>query len=315
MRADRLLALVLVLRSRRRVTAAELAAELEVSERTVLRDIEALANAGVPVYAERGRHGGFRLMDGWSTDLSGLSGAEARSLLVAGSSTAAELGLGRAFATALAKVLSSVPGEHRREAELEAARILVVDDGFVSRRETLPALAATQRAVTGGRRLLISYRRRPDAPASRRTVDPAGLVCASGIWYLLATHRRNRRSYRVSRILEARVLDEPARRGDLPPIAQWWEQTRSEFTARFPVVQVELVAEQPAAAPLRAAALSVQSARPEPGGRTRLTLTFADREHAAGVLWRHADQIAVITPDWVRTTLAGRARDAAERHR
>ena len=134
MRADRLLALLMVLRHRDRVTARELAAELEVSERTVLRDIEALGAAGVPVYAERGRAGGFSLLPGWTTDLSGLSGDEARALLIAGSSAAAGLGIGAAFSSGLAKVLSSLPQEGRRAAAEGAARILVLDAGWFGKK-------------------------------------------------------------------------------------------------------------------------------------------------------------------------------------
>ncbi len=314
MRADRLLALVMVLRSRRRTTAAELATELEVSERTVLRDIAALSAAGVPVYSERGRRGGFALVDGWSTDLSGLSGPEARSLLVAGSSTLAELGVGPAFATGLAKVLSSLPEEHRRTAENEAARILVVGDGYVGGREPVPWLAVAQRAVTAGRRLQINYRHKSAEAPTRRTVDPAGLVCAGGTWYLLAAHRRRQRTFRVSRISAARILDEVADLAALPGVAEWWENSRQAFSARSPAVRTDVLANAAAGRLLRVRARAVITSTPMDDGLTLMRLEFADQAHAVGVLWQQADVIEVLSPVSVRTRLRLRAEAAMQRH-
>jgi len=314
MRVDRLLALVMVLRSRRRTTAAELATELEVSERTVLRDIAALAAAGVPVYSERGRGGGFALVGGWSTDLSGLSGTEARALLVAGSSTLAELGLGPAFATGLAKVLSSLPEEHRRTAEGEAARILVVSEGYVGGREPVPCLAVAQRAVTAGRRLQISYRHKSAEAPTRRTVDPAGLVCAGGTWYLLAAHRRQRRTFRVARISAARILDAPADLAGLPGVVEWWERSRQDFSARSPALRAVVLADQAAARLLRERSRAVAASTSLKDGRTQLTLEFADKAHAIGVLWPQADGIEVLSPVSVRAELRRRAEATCQRH-
>lgn len=314
MRADRLLALVMVLRARHRVTSAELAAELEVSDRTVLRDIAALSAAGVPVYAERGRNGGFALVDGWTTDLSGLSGSEARSLLVARSSTAAELGLGPSFATGLAKVLSSLPGGHRRVAEQESARILVVDDGYLRGREPVPMLAIAQRAVTAGRRLQISYQGNKAAAPGRRTVDPAGLVCAGGTWYLLASHRHQRRTFRVSRIADAKVPDDPVDRSGQPDVAQWWAQSRAEFSAQLPVLRVELIVDDVVLDRLTASSAMVLSSTSLGSGRSSLTAAFSGLGHAVGELWKQADHVEVLAPQSVRGALAQRAHDAWQQY-
>src|SRR6478735_3827313 len=140
MRAERLLSLLILLRRRGVVPASVLATELEVSTRTVLRDIDALSAAGVPVYAERGRHGGFALLPGWSTDLTGLTRPEAEALLTAGSysATGAPDG-GKALTSALRKLTAGMPAQHRDAATAAAARILVLADGWVRRAEQVPA--------------------------------------------------------------------------------------------------------------------------------------------------------------------------------
>lgn len=221
MRADRLLSLVLLLRHRGRATAAVLARELEVSERTVLRDVEALSAAGIPVYAERGRHGGFALLPGFTTDLTGLTPAEAVALLGSGAtSTPGALGLGTEFASAMRKIVAALPDAAREQATDAAGRVLVRRGGWLRDTDdgaTTDVLTAVQRAVFGGVRLRIRYRAgtRPGAepgPAAERVVDPVGLVQAAGRWYLLALRDGEDRTYRVSRIEEAEPLAEPAHR-------------------------------------------------------------------------------------------------------
>jgi len=187
MRGDRLLSLVLLLRNRGRMTAAQLARELEVSSRTVLRDVEALSTAGIPVYAERGRDGGFALLPGFTTDLTGLTHDEALALLTAQSRATSEaLGLGPAFAAAVRKIVAAVPDAARREAVDAADRVLVHRGGWLGDPDPDLHLAAVRRAVFAGKRLRLRYTAR-DEPARWRTVDPVGLVEARGRWYLLAT--------------------------------------------------------------------------------------------------------------------------------
>lgn len=301
MRADRLLALVMLLRSRRRVTAAELAVELEVSERTVLRDIEALSSAGVPVYTERGRHGGFALVEGWSSDLSGLSGDEARALLVAGSHTSASLGLGKQFASGLAKVMSSLPQQQREVAHAEAARILIMDEGFASHRESVPCLGIVQQAVLRARRLRLSYRTQ-DGVRTQRTVDPNGLVCANGRWYLLARYRGEARTYRVGRIVDARLTAETVDISAMPSLIEQWEQSRSTFQGRFIEIEVTVGGAAAALGRIRAAAK-----RSTLMSDDRCQLVFADEAQAFSVLWRYGADLAIEAPQSVRTELSKRA--------
>lgn len=319
MRADRLLALLMVLRHRDRVTARELAADLEVSERTVLRDIEALGAAGVPVYSERGRAGGFSLLPGWSTDLSGLSGDEARALLIAGSSAVAGLGIGAAFSSGLAKVLSSLPQEGRRAAAEGAARILVLDAGWFGNSQQTPGLGALQQAVTGGRRLTFTYssgtlaERRDNGPrpATARTVDPAGLVSAAGVWYLLALHRGERRIYRVDRIEEIRPTGDPLRSTvDPAELTTWWAESRARFIERIADYHVDIELPEPddgLVKTLRGAVRVLSDREPADDGAVRFRATFAAVEHAVAILWPLVDRIVVTAPATLRAALRDRA--------
>ncbi|MFC4462429.1 helix-turn-helix transcriptional regulator [Pseudonocardia nematodicida] len=246
MRADRLLSLVLLLRRHGRMTAGAIAAELEVSERTVLRDVEALSSAGIPVYAERGRHGGFALLPGFSTDLTGLTPGEAVALLTSGSAaTPGALGLGAEFSSAIRKVVGALPDRARAEATGAAERVLVRRGGWwrdPDDAEPTAVLDAVQRAVFGGTRLRMRYRTggTDDATPSDRVVDPIGLVQASGRWYLLALRDGEDRTYRVSRIDDAEALPDPARRPEGVDLEELWLRRRADFRARRPGIRVRL---------------------------------------------------------------------------
>lgn len=306
MRADRLLSLLLILRRKPLTTAGELAEQLEVSERTVHRDIEALSTAGVPVYSERGRHGGFALLDGWTTDVSGLTAPEAQAVLAAGSRSAANaLGLGPAFASGLNKLLSTMPEPQRQRTLAATSRILVTTEGFVPPRESVPFLGVLQHAVVDGKRLRLRYQARTsDAPATR-TVDPVGLVHARAVWYLLADHRGRPRTYRVSRIDAAAPLDAPARRTADADLEQRWADAQASFRSTFTAIS--------AVVDVRAEALwQVVHERSEllDGARSgwrRLRIPFGDRRQAVGVLWSLGPDASVLSPPWLRDELTARA--------
>ena len=235
MRADRLVSLVLLLRQRGRLSAATLARELEVSTRTVLRDIEALSAAGVPVYAERGRHGGFALLPGFQTELTGLSHDEALALLVAGSRRGAQaFGLGSALASAMLKVVDALPESYRDIAAGAAERLLIdPETDLLSRRvvaEEVPdtIVAEVRRAVFAGHKLRIHYAAVGQTP-KWRTVDPIGLVTVRDQGYLLATRSGADRTYRLSRILAAEELAEPAQRPDRVDLDRAWQDRSTRF--------------------------------------------------------------------------------------
>ncbi|MFF0546809.1 helix-turn-helix transcriptional regulator [Nocardia thailandica] len=320
MRADRLVSLVLLLRQRGRLTATELADELEVSTRTVLRDIEALSTAGVPVYAERGRHGGFALLPGFRTELTGLNHDEALALLVAGARRGAQaFGLGSALASAMLKVVDALPAGYRDTAAEVAERLLIEPEtDLLSRRlaeEDVPGpiLAEVRRAVFAGTRLRIRY-----APVDQeprwRTVDPVGVVVARNQTYLLAARDGEDRTYRLSRVLAAEQLPEPARRADRVDLDRAWRDRGTRFRHGGDRVTALVRTTPGRRDELARTALAVHAEEPEAGGLLRLEVTFQDARHAEWALWQLATDAEVLAPPSLRAALRGRAVALAARY-
>jgi predicted DNA-binding transcriptional regulator YafY len=235
MKSGRLLEMLLLLQARGQVTAAELAERLEVSPRTVYRDAEALSGAGVPIYTERGRAGGIRLLPGYRTDVTGLTQDEARALFVLTTGGAQEdLGLGTAARSAILKVMRAVPEPFRPAATATSQRILVDPAGWMRPPDPVGALGVLQAAVFTDRRLRLRYRSsgRPEAGAGERMVDPYGLVCKAGIWYLVADQDGEPRLFRVSRIMSAEVDETPAQRRAGVELADVWAALRRDVEDR-----------------------------------------------------------------------------------
>ncbi|MEV0234006.1 WYL domain-containing protein [Nonomuraea sp. NPDC050786] len=320
MRADRLVSLVLLLRQHGRLSAAALARELEVSTRTVLRDIEALSAAGVPVYAERGRHGGFALLPGFRTELTGLNPDEALALLVAGSRRGAQaFGLGSALASAMLKVVDALPESYRDTAAGAAERLLIdPETDLLSRRlvaEEVPDAIAAEvlRAVFAGRKLQIHYAAVDQTP-KWRTVDPIGLVTIRDRGYLLATRSGADRTYRLSRILAAKELPEPAQRPDRVDLGRAWQERSTRFRTGGDQVSVLVRMNPKRREELLGTALAVLAEEPEPDGRLRLEVTFQDSRHAVWALWQLAMDAEALAPEWLRTALRKRAAALATRY-
>ncbi|WP_395758022.1 WYL domain-containing protein [Streptomyces althioticus] len=318
MRADRLVSLVLLLRQRGRMTAEALARELEVSTRTVLRDMEALSAAGVPVYAERGRHGGFALLPDFRTALTGLTHDEALALLVAGSRRGAQLfGLGSALASAVLKVVDALPDGMRETAAGAAQRLLVDPETDLLARpvapEEVPDAVATQvrRAVFGGHRLRIHYAAVNQLPRWR-TVDPIGIVTVvKDQGYLLARRGSEDRTYRLSRVLAAERLDEPARRADSVDLGRAWREREVRFRTGGDTTEVLVRADPARRERLAATALAVTGEGTDAEGRLRMRIVFQDARHAEWALWEHAPGVEVLAPEWLRARLGERAREVA----
>ncbi|MFJ8014864.1 helix-turn-helix transcriptional regulator [Streptomyces sp. NPDC096339] len=320
MRADRLVSLVLLLRQHGRLSAAALARELEVSTRTVLRDIEALSAAGVPVYAERGRHGGFELLPGFQTELTGLNHDEALALLIAGSRRGAQaFGLGSALASAMLKVVDALPGGQRAIAAGAVERLLIdPETDLLSRRqatEEVPdaVVAEVRRAVLAGHRLRIRYAAVEQAP-KWRTVDPIGLVTVRDQGYLLATRSGADRTYRLSRILTAEELAEPAERPDRVDLERTWREHGTRFRTGGDQVTVLVRLDPARREELMGTALAVRSEEPIADGRLQLEVTFQDRRHAEWALWRLATHAEALSPRWLRDSLHDRATTIANRY-
>lgn len=231
MRADRLLAILLLLQRKGRVTAGDIAERLEVSVRTIYRDLEALGAAGVPVYAERGRGGGVRLLEGYTTDLTGLSLPEAELVPLLGlSGVFGGLALGASLRRAETKLLMALDDDQRGRAEAARARIHVDLRRWWDHAEPAEHLGTVADAVLSARRLRISYRRGSDGAQVDRELDPLGLVVQGGTWYLVAAvDAAEPRVYRVSRIVEAEptggVFDPP----DGFDLRAFWEGRKEEF--------------------------------------------------------------------------------------
>ncbi|MFC9688775.1 helix-turn-helix transcriptional regulator [Kribbella sp. NPDC056951] len=321
MKSDRLLSILLLLQTRGQVPAAELAERLKVSVRTVMRDVEALSAAGVPVYTIRGPHGGIALLPGYRTDVTGLTADEARSLFVLLSDDAhADLGLGQAFGSALRKLMAALPAPHRPEADLASRRVLIDPARWRGGHTATPVpdLSLLQQAVFTDRRLRLRYRHGRDSRARSYTLDPYGLVNKVGAWYLVADHRGTPALFRVDRVQSAGILDEPVQRREGLELADVWELLRRRIediptplhvTVEIPrrllgkflrIHQTDLAGPPPADAP----------GTGDHPDRVRVDLAFPSLT-AAEVLLGFAPDVEVMTPPELRRALAHRATQAA----
>lgn len=247
MRADRLISILLLLQAEGRLSARAIAERLEVSERTIDRDMEALSMAGVPVYAERGRLGGWALTDEYRTDLTGLTDPELRSVILATApSVLADLGLGEAAERALAKLLAALPASRRREAQAARTYLHVDPAGWRRRDDAAPLLPTLEEALRVGRRVAMTYERAFDESTVVREVDPLGLVAKGSAWYFVAAVGDQIRTYRASRIRDVRILDAPVQRPGGFDLATWWAGSRAEYEAMLPTFRA-LVRVAPAA--------------------------------------------------------------------
>jgi predicted DNA-binding transcriptional regulator YafY len=239
MRASRLVSLLLLLQSRGGQTAAELARELEVSIRTIHRDVDALSASGVPIYAERGPHGGVRLVDGYRTRLTGMTADEAEALFLSGlPGPAAELGLGTVVAAARLKVLASLPIELRARASRLVERFHLDAAAWYHADEPVPHLGELSEAVWEARRVEIGYDR--GDKTVDRILEPLGLVLKAGVWYLIAGAEGQPRTYRVSRVSRVRVLDEPFERPGAFDLAAFWTESSAAYERDTPRTEVVL---------------------------------------------------------------------------
>ncbi|MFF3032591.1 helix-turn-helix transcriptional regulator [Streptomyces rubiginosohelvolus] len=319
MRADRLVSLVLLLRQRGRLTADTLARELEVSTRTVLRDIEALSSAGVPVYAERGRHGGFALLPGFRTELTGLNHDEALALLAAGSGRGEQVfGLGAALASAMRKVVDALPESHQAAAGDAARRFLVDPETDLLSRRTVTdevpgtTMLAVRRAVLAGHKLRIHYAATGRAP-QWRTVDPIGLVTVRDRGYLLATRSGEDRTYRLSRVLAAEELPDAAERPDRVDLDRIWRERSARFLSDDHItalVRVSPTRREELLGTVRA----VRAEGLEEDGWSRLEVTFQDARHAEWAVWQLGMDAEVLSPQSLRTALRDRAATIVARY-
>ncbi|MEH1126735.1 helix-turn-helix transcriptional regulator [Micromonospora sp. CPCC 206061] len=313
-RASRLFTMVLLLQARGAMTAAELAGEVGVSERTVYRDITALAAAGVPVYAEQGRHGGYRLVDGYRTRLTGLSRVEAEALFLLGLyGPARDMGLGDVLATAQLKVSAALPAGLRDAAAQAAQRFYLDVPGWFHDNDPPPALSVLVRAVWQDLTVILRYHRHDEVT---RTVQPYGVVLKAGIWYLVARVGADLRVYRVDRVVAVEVTDQRFVREESFDLPTVWAERAAQFVRGMLAEQVTVRLSQAGLRALRFAVEppAVQAAtdaagEPDAQGWVVTRLPVESAEVAYDQLLRLGPEVEVLAPQPLRE----RMRVAAQR--
>lgn len=303
MKSSRLVSILLLLQTRGRMTAAQLAEELEVSVRTVYRDVEALSAAGVPLYGDAGHAGGYRLLDGYRTRLTGLTADEAEALFLAGvPGPAAELGLGSVLAAAELKVRAALPVQ----ADRISRRFHLDAPGWYTAGDETPFLPAVADAVWNSRVLNVLYRRWREPTDVERRLEPYGLVLKAGRWYVVAGP--GPRTFRVDQILELRTSEEEFSRPDDFDLAAYWDRYQRDFQDRLyrseAVVRLAPGRTLPRARDLRT----------EPDGWTRATVPIESVDHAHGDFLRLGTDVEVLQPAELRTKIARTVAELAEKY-
>ena len=309
MRADRLLSVLLLLQVNRRITARELAERLEVSERTILRDMEALGSAGVPVTADRGTGGGWSLVQDYRTNLTGMNAEEVQTLFFARSSRLlADLGLGKAADAALIKLMASLPLVSRQGIDHMRERLHIDGAGWYRSAEAFPFLTTLQEAVWQERRLQMVYQR-ADGTIAEREVDPLGLVAKGSVWYLIAVAEGDLRSYRVSRVKSASVMEMPCNRPEGFDLASFWEQSVTEFKSGVPRFKATLRVAPELLRRIRGGKAPVIESEeaPDAAGWVSLTTVFQFDYEVCEFAMRYGDQVEVLEPADLRASIIRRA--------
>jgi predicted DNA-binding transcriptional regulator YafY len=319
MRASRLVTLLLLLQNRGQLTAAELARELEVSERTVLRDVDALAAAGIPIYAERGPHGGVRLVDGYRTRLTGMTEDEARALFLSGlPGPAAELGLGTVMTAARLKVLAALPSELRARANRLVERFYLDAAAWFRGEEQVPHLPALAEAVWESRSIRITYDRGDEI--TERVVEPLGIVLKAGVWYVVGRRDGEIRTYRASRIQSVETFDAPFERPPGFDLAAYWLESSAAWERDVPRLEVH-VRVDPAYLDALAEQIGAEAFRTgerldadDPDGWTHLRIRLTYPHDAPARLLGLGAHLEVLAPAEARQRVVALARGVLARH-
>ncbi|MGG2995931.1 YafY family protein [Paenibacillus macerans] len=303
MRADRLLAILLLLQNRGKMSSRHLAKELEVSERTIGRDMEALSAAGIPVYAERGAQGGWALAESYRTNLTGMRPEEIVSLLLTShNELLGDLGIQGHFQTAYQKLLAASPAPIRQDAELIRQRIHIDGAGWHASGEAFPWLATVQEAVWAQRKLRIRYRK--EDVAVERTLLPLGLIAKRSVWYLAAAQEDSgeMRTYRISRLEDAQLLAETFARPAGFNLAEYWERSTADFKSRLPRYPARVNVKEPRLDRLRREryAKVLHAAKPDEQGFVTADIEFQTLESACEIVLACGPEARVLEPPELR---------------
>lgn len=316
MRASRLLTIQMLLETGGRMSAQALADALEVSVRTLYRDVDQLAAAGVPIYAERGRNGGFQLMEGWTTRLTGFTASEAQAVFMAGlAGPAAQLGLGQEVIDAQLKLLAALPAAQRGDAQRLQSRFHLDTLDWYRQAEATPYLTDVASAVWSACQLQVDYEswRGP----VRRTLHPLGLVLKAGAWYLVASADGSPRTYRIANIRALQVLDARSERPRRFDLAAYWADAMQRFEQDLYAGKATVLATPAGLRELvklsAAVARAVDAARdlPSRGGRTRAAIPTESIAQAAAQLLPLAPDVVAIAPVALVDAIATRLREIA----
>lgn len=317
MRADRLLSILMLLQLHHRLTARDLAERLEVSERTIHRDMDALSSAGVPVVAERGKGGGWGLLDRYQTTLTGLNLAEIQALfLPKPAALLADLGWTQAFEAAVLKLLAALPATNRQQAKVVSQRIHVDPAGWHRWNEEMSAFPILQTAVWQEWQVFLSYER-GNGELVERLVNPLGLVAKGSIWYLVAVAEEEVRSYRISRVQDAILTDSHFVRPVGFSLADYWQRSMVEFKANLPYYGVRARVAPEAMPWLRYAgyfARIEQIDSPDADGWTSVSLRFDVEKAACAYVLGFGAQMEVIEPLELRERVLQAAKEAIAFH-
>jgi predicted DNA-binding transcriptional regulator YafY len=307
-RASRLLSIMMLLQARGRMSAEALAEELDVSVRTIYRDIDQLSAAGVPVYADIGRNGGFALLDGWRTRLTGLTAPEARALFLSGlPGPASELGLGDEVAAAELKLLAALPADWQSEATRMSSRFHLDPKGWFSTGPRPEFLKAVAEAVWSETRIIIRYD--SWSQISERTVEPLGLVLKGGIWYLVARREDRMRSYRMSQILALTSTGEHFERPAEFDLPRYWQESTAQFEREIYVGVARVRATRVGVARLKDISLRCkeeieqQTLVFDDNGWAELDVPIEEERWASREMTRVGAEVEVLAPDSLRSRM------------
>jgi predicted DNA-binding transcriptional regulator YafY len=296
MRADRLLSTLLLLQAHGRLSGRELADRLEVSARTVHRDMEALSAAGVPVFALRGSRGGWRLDEDWSTQVPALEESELRALLMAQPRVIGDTRMAAAAERAMSKLVAALPVPMRARAVLMRQRLYVDTTAWRGSTENVSQLPIVQEAVSRDRKLKMRYRKEGREVVDR-VVDPLGLVAKGSTWYMVAFTPKGLRTFRVSRIEKATLLDQPVRRPADFDLAGFWKNSTEQFQQGWRRYETTLRLEPTAANWVTLCRVVAPAAKqPDSDGWVRLKIAFESEEEACFVVMGLGARVEVIEP-------------------
>ncbi|MFD1737847.1 helix-turn-helix transcriptional regulator [Bacillus salitolerans] len=318
MRADRLLSILLLLQNKGKQTTKALAKELEVTERTIHRDMEALSTAGIPIVADRGKTGGWRLIDDYRTDLTGLKAVEIQSLFISPSSQLlTDLGLSKNWDEARQKLLASLPYSIDKTARDIWNRIHIDTSAWRESNEKLESFHTLKEAIGGDQKLHIHYER-SDGEYVSRTVEPLGLVAKGSTWYLIASCEGDIRNYRASRIQLASLTEETFTRPKDFHLEQYWKDSTETFIQSLPTFIVEVEVAPHILQRLKFSgrfAKVIKIDKPTDSGWIPVKISFDTEQEAEGYILGFGNQIRIIHPVHLRERIFKMAQTVVDLYR